>query len=201
MADTSFDSENLSGESIEDERETKNLKDKEKVKNQNEEEKNDVQLKNLHLIKSISKTLITLLEENKNLQNYKEVIKRQSKMIFSANSIPNISINDYLIRIQTYSEIEKSTLILALILIDHTCKKSGLVLTYYNIHRLLFGAILISVKYNEDSYYDNKFYSEIAGVKLKELKLIEYNFLELNDFNIFVNENEYEQYRLYLEGR
>ena len=201
MADTSFDSENLSGESIEDDRETKNQKDKEKVKNQNEEEKNDVQLKNLHLIKSISKTLITLLEENKNLQNYKEVIKRQSKMIFSANSIPNISINDYLIRIQTYSEIEKSTLILALILIDHTCKKSGLVLTYYNIHRLLFGAILISVKYNEDSYYDNKFYSEIAGVKLKELKLIEYNFLELNDFNVFVNENEYEQYRLYLEGR
>jgi hypothetical protein len=201
MADTSFDSENLSGESIEDDRETKNQKDKEKAKNQNEEEKNDVQLKNLHLIKSISKTLITLLEENKNLQNYKEVIKRQSKMIFSANSIPNISINDYLIRIQTYSEIEKSTLILALILIDHTCKKSGLVLTYYNIHRLLFGAILISVKYNEDSYYDNKFYSEIAGVKLKELKLIEYNFLELNDFNVFVNENEYEQYRIYLEGR
>jgi hypothetical protein len=201
MADTSFDSENLSGESIEDDRETKNQKDKEKVKNQNEEEKNDVQLKNLHLIKSISKTLITLLEENKNLQNYKEVIKRQSKMIFSANSIPNISINDYLIRIQTYSEIEKSTLILALILIDHTCKKSGLVLTYYNIHRLLFGAILVSVKYSEDSYYDNKFYSEIAGVKLKELKLIEYNFLELNDFNVFVNGNEYEQYRLYLEGR
>ena len=199
MADTSFDSENLSGESIEDERETKNQKDKEKVKNQNEEEKNDVQLKNLHLIKSISKTLITLLEENKNLQNYKEVIKRQSKMIFSANSIPNISINDYLIRIQTYSEIEKSTLILALILIDHTCKKSGLVLTYYNIHRLLFGAILISVKYNEDSYYDNKFYSEIAGVKLKELKTIEYTFLELNDFNVYVNKTEFEQYKKNLE--
>ena len=120
-------------------------------------------------------------------------------MIFSSNSIPNISINDYLIRIQTYSEIEKSTLILALILIDHTCKKSGLILNYYNIHRLLFGAILISIKYNEDTYYDNKFYSEIAGVKLKELKLIEYSFLELNDFNVFVDTKEYEQYSQYLE--
>ena len=120
-------------------------------------------------------------------------------MIFSANSVPNISIKDYLIRIQTYSGIEKSTLILSLIQIDHICKKADLILTYFNIHRILFGAVLISIKFNEDSYYDNKFYSEIAGVKLKELKMIEYTFLELNDFNVFVNGKEYEQYRQYLE--
>ena len=200
MTDNSFDSENLSGESIEDDRETKNQTDKEKVKNKIYEEKEEPEIKNLNLIKSISNTLITILEENKKLGNYKKIIKKQNKMIFSSNSIPNISINDYLIRIQTYSEIEKSTLIIALILIDHTCKKSGLILNYYNIHRVLFGSILISIKYNEDNYYDNKFYSEIAGVKLKELKLIEYAFLELNNFNVFVDTKEYEQYSKYLEN-
>ena len=179
MSEESFDSEAVSGESIEDTRQT----DEEKGKNKKKDENND-SIQNLDLIKSISNTLTTILEENKKLNNYKEVIKKQSKMLFSANSIPGISIKDYLIRIQTYSGIEKSTLILSLILIDHTCKKSGLILTYYNIHRLLFASILISIKYNEDSYYDNKFYSEIAGVKLKELKLIEYSFLELNDFNV-----------------
>lgn len=198
--DNSFDSENLSGESIEDDRETKNQTDKEKRKNKNDEEKEEPKIKNLNLIKSISNTLITILEDNKKSNNYKEIIKKQNKMIFSSNSIPNISINDYLIRIQTYSEIEKSTLIISLILIDHTCKKSGLVLNYYNIHRLLFGAILVSIKYNEDAYYDNKFYSEIAGVKLKELKLIEYAILELNDFNVYINVKEYEQYSQYLEN-
>ena len=200
MTDNSFDSENLSGESIEDDRETKNQTDKEKVKNKIYEEKEEPEIKNLNLIKSISNTLITILEENKKLDNYKAIVKKQNKMIFSSNSVPNISINDYLIRIQTYSEIEKSTLIIALILIDHTCKKSGLILNYYNIHRVLFGSILISIKYNEDNYYDNKFYSEIAGVKLKELQLIEYAFLELNDFNVFVNIKEYEQYSRYLEN-
>jgi hypothetical protein len=198
MADNSFDSENLSGESIEDDRETKNQSDKVKNKNKNEE-KSKPKILNINLINSISNTLITILEENKNSNNYKEIIKKQSKMIFSSTNIPNISINDYLIRIQTYSEIERSTLILSLILIDHTCKKSGLILTYHNIHRILFGAILISIKYNEDTYYDNKFYSEIAGVKLKELKAIEYSFLELNDFNVFVNYNEFEQYKKFLE--
>ena len=59
-------------------------------------------------------------------------------MAFIANSIPNISIKDYLIRIQSYSSIEKSTLILSLILIDHICKKSDLTLTYFNTHRVFF---------------------------------------------------------------
>ena len=194
MADESFDSEALSGESIEDTRQT----DEEKGKNKNKEEDED-EKKNSDLIKSISATLTTILEENKKLDNYKEIIKKQSKMVFSANSIPGISIKDYLIRIQTYSGIEKSTLILSLILIDHICKKTELVLTYYNIHRLVFTSILISIKFNEDTYYDNKFYSEIAGVKLKELKLLEYTFLALNDFNIFVNSNEFEKYQQYLE--
>ncbi len=198
MADNSFDSENLSGESIEDDRETKNQSDKEKNKNKNEED-DEPKILNINLINSISNTLMTILEENKKIDNYKEIIKNQSKMIFSAKSIPNISINDYLIRIQTYSEIERSTLILSLIMIDNTCKKSGLILTHYNIHRILFSAIVISIKYNEDNYYDNKFYSEIGGIKLKELKSMEYSFLELNDFNVFVNYNEFEKYKNFLE--
>ena len=194
MADDSFDSEALSGDSIEDTRQT----DEERGKNKNEDENEEVKI-NLDLIKSISNALTTILEENKKLDNYKEIVKLQSKMVFSASSTPGISLKDYLIRIQTYSGIEKSTLILSLILIDHICKKSQLILTYYNIHRLLFGSVLISIKFNEDTYYDNKFYSEIAGVKLKELKMIEYSFLELSDFNVCVNPQEFEQYRQYLE--
>ena len=195
----SFDSEELSGDSGEDGRETKNQSDKAKAKKGSGEENEEPQIQNLNLINSISNALTTILEENKKLDNYNDILKKQKKMIFSANSVPNISIKDYLIRIQTYSGIEKSTLILSLIQIDHICKKADLILTYFNIHRILFGAFLISIKLNEDSYYDNKFYSEIAGVKLKELKMIEYTFLELNDFNVFVNGKEYEQYRQYLE--
>ena len=199
MDDDSFDSEAMSGNSEEDERETKNQSEKEKSKNGNDEKNEEPKVKNLKLINSISNALTTILEENKKLDNYKEILKKQSKMVFSANSIPNISINDYLTRIQLYSGIEKSTLILSLIQIDHICKKTELILSYYNIHRLLFTAVLISIKFNEDTYYDNKFYAEIAGVKLKELKMLEYTFMALNDFNIFINHEEYEQYKIYLE--
>ena len=155
---------------------------------------------NVELIEAISQTLTTILDDNKNLENYKEIVKNQSKMVFSANTVPNISIKDYLTRIQTYSNIEKSTMILSLIYIDRICEVADLTLTYFNIHRILFAAVLMAIKYNEDNFYDNKFYSEIAGVKLKELKLIEYTFQDLIDFQMFIDDETYEKYQQYLEN-
>ena len=193
---SSFDSEELSDDSIGDE-ETKSQRDKDKEKAKGNSP-GEAEVKNLDLIDSISKTLNTILDRNKKLKNYKDILKKQSTMYFSANTIPNITIKDYLIRIQIYSDIEKSTLILSLILIDKMCKNSEILLTHYNIHRVLFSAILVSIKYNEDSYFDNNFYSQIAGVKPNELKLLEYTFLEYNDFNIYVNDVEYKQYENYL---
>ena len=190
---TSFDSE-ASNSSIEvEELETKDQTNK-------EEEDDSNKLQNINLIKAISQTLISILENSKKINNYKEILKKQSKMAFNANLIPNISIEQYLIRIQTYGNMEKSTLIISLILIDRLCQRANLTLTYYNIHRILFTAILISIKYNEDTYYDNKYYADIAGVKLKELKLLEYSFINLIHFNLFIQDDIYQKYEQYLDN-
>lgn len=163
------------------------------------EEDNSTLIENLSLIKAISQTLTSIVENNKKMANYKEIVKKQSKMYFSANLVPDISIEKYLERIQTYSNMEKSTLILSLIYIDKLCHNCDVTLTYYNIHRILFTAILLSIKYNEDSYYDNKYYSEIAGVKLKELKLLEYTFISMIDFKLYIKNDTYEKYKNYLD--
>ena len=184
---TSFDSEEFNSDIEEEEIETKS-----QTKNKEDE---STKLQNLNLIKAISQTLTSILENNKKLPNFKEILKNQGKMVFSANLIPDISIEEYLIRIQTYANMEKSTLILSLILIDRLCQKSNLTLTYHNIHRIIFSSILISIKYNEDNYFDNQFYSEIAGVKLKELKLLEYNFISLLHFNLFIQDEIYDRYK------
>ena len=195
---SSFNSEQLSDECLEDE-DTKSQTDKEKEKEKAIASLQDsIEIENLDLINSISNTLITILEKNKQLSNYKDILKNQSKMYFSSYTIPTITIKEYLIRIQIYSGVEYSTLILSLILIDKMCKRSGILLTYFNIHRILFSSLLISIKYNEDSFFNNTFYSQIAGVKPEELQLLEYTFLEYNDFNVFVKDFEYTQYEKYL---
>jgi hypothetical protein len=197
---SSFNSEELSEEWLEDE-DTKSQTDKEKEKEKENAIINlqdNIEIENLDLINSISNTLNTILEKNKHLSNYEDILKNQSKMYFSSYTIPTITIKEYLTRIQIYSGVESSTLILALILIDKMCKRSGILLTYFNIHRILFSSLLISIKYNEDSFFNNTFYSQIAGVKPEELQLLEYTFLEYNDFNVFVKDFEYIQYEKYL---
>ena len=190
---SSFDSEAASDDDSKEEEDTKSITERKKSSIKEVEI-----VPNIDLINAISKTLLTILNNNESLKNYREIVKKQNMMCFSANSVPNISIKDYLIRIQNYSQMEKSTLILSLILIDKMCKKSNIALTIYNIHRILFSSVLISIKYNEDSYFDNTFYAQIAGIKPNELKLLEYKFLEFNDFNVYTNDYDYEQYEKYL---
>ena len=165
---------------------------------ENNKKEEDSQINNLEIINSISDTLSTILEKNKKIKNYKEILINQNTMCFSSYSIPNITIYEYLIRIQKYTLIEKNTLILSLIYIDRICQLNKIVLTYYNIHRILFASILIAIKYNEDEFYENKFYAEIAGIKVTELIIIEYNFFCMCDFNLYVNDDIFINYSRFL---
>ena len=188
MREKSYDSERESSDFV--------LGSETEEKSQKEEQV----LKNKELIKAISKTLTLILDENMKMSNYDEIVKKQSKNKFSTNKEPKISVYDYLVRIQTYSHIEKNTLIISLIYIDKLCHKNNIFLTYYNVHRILFSAIIMAIKYNEDAFYDNKYYSEIAGLSLNELKVLEFTFIKLCDFNLFVHDDIFENYSTYLHS-
>ena len=100
---------------------------------ENKEDSPQSKIPNNKLIKAIAITLTSILDQNKNLENYKEILKNQSRAVFSANIIPNISVKDYLERIQTYSNVEKSTLIISLIYIDRLCNKAKvLIFLFFN---------------------------------------------------------------------
>ena len=150
------------------------------------------------LIDNISSTLESLIEENKHLLNYNEKIIAQKKLLFNAKELPTITIKNYLYRIQTYSEAEDNTLIFALILIDKICETGSIILTEYNIHRLLFISILISIKYNEDLVFELDCYSKIAGISKKEIKKLEYEFLTLIKFEVYVQKTLFDNYKNYI---
>ena len=160
--------------------------------------KEDLKKSNNLLIDKINIILTSLLEENKFNKNYKEKIGKQKKIIFYSNEIPSISIKDYLNRILSFTDIEDNTLILSLIYIDKICEKNSIILSEHNIHRILFSSILISIKFNEDIYYKNKFYAKVAGVSAKELKKMESEFLRLIDFDLCVNDNLFVKYKKFI---
>ena len=143
-----------------------------------------------YLIEAISSTLSRLVKEtgNKPLKN------KTQGAIFTCTIIPNISIYDYLKRIVKYTNVEQSTLIIALIYIDRICQNNYFI-NEHNIHKLLFTSILIAIKYQEDDFYKNEYYAQIAGVGVKELFRMEEEFLALISFTLYINEKVFELYK------
>ena len=167
-----------------------NINNSDSEQSETEEESSKKIIIHKTLLKEIDNTLTEIISEKKNSKNQND--------IFSHARVPKIPLFDYLLRIQKYTRFDNSTIIMALIYIDRVCIRKGLTLTNYNIHRLLFTSILISIKFNEDIIYDNLLYSKIGGIPLAELNKLEQEFLKRIGFSLFVSEEVYKKYYTYL---
>ena len=151
-------------------------------------------LNNIKIDQVFVKSLLKILSENKKSPNYFKNIKNSKDYHFTIPILPAISLLDYLRRILYYVKIEFSTLILAMIYIDRVCKKK-VFLNEFNIHRIMIIAIYIAYTYNEDIIYDNNYLSLVSGMSKNEIVTLEEDFLELIEFNLFVKDEIYEQYK------
>ena len=193
--DNSFDSEADSDTFYEDDSPLN--QNSSKVKDTPKKDIQEIEINNI--VNAVSEILKQIIENNNEQPIKNDSIRKKHPSLYSEVP-PKISIYEYVSRIQKYCAIEKNIIILGLIYIDRICDINRLRLTNYNIHRILFISILIALKYNEDSIYSNKYYSEVAGVSLKELNSMESSFLELLDFKLFVSEEEFKKYNFYLEN-
>ena len=193
--DNSFDSEADSDTFYEDDSPLN--QNSSKVKDIPKKDIQEIEINNI--VNAVSEILKQIIENNNEQPIKNDFIRKKHPSLYSEVP-PKISIYEYVSRIQKYCSIEKNIIILGLIYIDRICDINRLRLTNYNIHRILFISILIALKYNEDSIYSNKYYSEVAGVSLKELNSMESSFLELLDFKLFVSEEEFKKYNFYLEN-
>lgn len=144
------------------------------------------------IIKSISKNLKEIIKEN--IQNNQ--MKYVQNDIFFFNTIPGISIDDYINRIYKYTKMDISTLIMSIIYVDKFCENERYVLCMNNIHKLLLTSCLLSIKFNEDININMKYYSEIAGIPIFDLKNLEFYLCVKLRFSFFVS---YEIYQKYFE--
>ena len=193
--DNSFDSEADSDTFYEDDSPLN--QNSSKVKDTPKKDIQEIEINNI--VNAVSEILKQIIENNNEQPIKNDSIRKKHPSLYSEVP-PKISIYEYVSRIQKYCSIEKNIIILGLIYIDRICDINRLRLTNYNIHRILFISILIALKYNEDSIYSNKYYSEVAGVSLKELNSMESSFLELLDFKLYVSEEEFKKYNFYLEN-
>lgn len=157
--------------------------------NQNELEPRNNE-KVLSISKIISELLINICEERKiNLDSKSELIKQ-----FIAKKKPKISINDYIDRLIRYSKTNSEIIIIILIYLDRICTKHNINLNYYNIHKLILAAFIVAIKNYEDNHYSIDYYAKLGGISKKEAIKLEYEFMILIDFNLFIEQRLYNNY-------
>ena len=129
---------------------------------------------------------------NENKPNNEEALFLLQPFIMT--KIPPISIVDFLKRLSKYSKVSHKVFILTLIYIDRICKIYKINLNYNNIYKLILASFITSIKFLEDDFYSMEVYAKIGGVSKKEINYLEYKFLKLIKFNLFVDENLFELY-------
>ena len=147
-------------------------------------------------IKIISELLIDICEQGKNNKDDKLLFIKP----FISKKIPSTSIFDYIERLSKYSKISEEILILVLINIDRICRKHRINLNYYIIHKLILASFISTIKLYEDHYYSITYYAKIGGVSKKEIIKLEYEFLNLIDFKLFVQSELFDKYNHYINS-
>jgi hypothetical protein len=118
---------------------------------------------------------------------------------FNASSPPEISIGDYLARIIRYTPCSAECFLLSLILLDRITLRHGFLVNSHNVHRLLLTTIMLSAKLCDDTLVNNKYYSHVGGISIKELNALECKLLSLLDYDLNVLPYTFELYRYELE--
>ena len=142
-------------------------------------------------IEVISDLLNNICEENKD----KSEIINKNIMPFMTQNIPSMSIKDYLLRLSQFTKMSESTIIIILIYIDRISNLNNFRLTYRNIYKLILSAMIIAIKYNEDLFFSSAIYAKLGGLSVSELNYLEFQFLILIKFSLFIENDLYDKYK------
>ena len=58
----------------------------------------------------------------------------------------------------------------------------------------MLASLLIATKFLDDQYFENSFYATIGGITLKEINMIEKEFLFLINYSLYVSEEDFCNY-------
>lgn len=115
---------------------------------------------------------------------------------FDYGGVPPLSLEAYAARLHQYLGCSGTCYVLALIYLDRIVLRCpDLVVSEFTCHRLLLASIVVAAKFHDDSFYSNRYYSNVGGVQLQEMNRLEMRFLELLEWHIRVDPEEYGVYR------
>lgn len=97
---------------------------------------------------------------------------------FHSRAPPGISVKDYLQRLATHATLSPPILLSMVYYIDRLCALyPAFTISSLTVHRFLITSATVASKGLSDSFWTNNTYARVGGVSLKELALLELEFL------------------------
>merc|ERR1712232_787328 len=138
------------------------------------------------LVEALAKVYISIVELAKELKHV---------TAFHAVRVPAIGIHAYLERLQRYFLCSDACFLISLVYIDRILQRHPkFSINNLSLHRVLATSLLVSAKFNDDTYYSNAYYAKVCGLTVRELNSLEAKFLMLIDWKLSVSPGEYDEY-------
>jgi hypothetical protein len=113
---------------------------------------------------------------------------------FVGESIPDISLTDYVIRCVKYFRCSPSCFVVTCIYIDRMRSYTDILVHSCNVHRIFLTALVIACKYIDDKVYKNSYYARCGGITRQILNEYEVRFLTFIHFDLTVETEMFEDY-------
>ena len=107
--------------------------------------------------------------------------------------ISKMEIDEFIERIVNYLHIDNTLLVLSMMILDKILSNK-FILTENNAHKMIFMCFMETQKFYEDESYKNKDYARVCGVSIDELLLMEVSFMEIINFNLYIKDEDYQNY-------
>ncbi|KAF9731836.1 Nuc-1 negative regulatory protein preg [Paraphaeosphaeria minitans] len=104
---------------------------------------------------------------------------------FHSRAPPAISVKDYLFRLIVHATLSPPILLSMVFYVDKLCSMyPAFTISSLTVHRFLITAATVAAKGLSDSFWTNSLYAKVGGVSLRELALLELEFLRKLDWRI-----------------
>lgn len=107
--------------------------------------------------------------------------------LFCGETVPDLSLPDYVARCFRYVKCNPSTYVLAMMYIEKflLMNRRDIYVTELTVHRLFLTALLLASKFNEDIPYRTQHFADVGGVEKWELIVAERTFLKTIEYDLY----------------
>ncbi|KAL1795813.1 hypothetical protein ACET3X_006037 [Alternaria dauci] len=104
---------------------------------------------------------------------------------FHSRAPPGISVRDYLSRLIVHATLSPPILLSMVFYVDRLCAMyPAFTISSLTVHRFLITAATVAAKGLSDSFWTNSLYARVGGVSVRELALLELEFLRRLEWRI-----------------